>query len=198
MKFLFDLDGTVTKQETLPFIAAHFGIEDALSELTEETVKGNIPFLESFIHRVHILKDFSVSEIALFLQEVEVYSHVMSFIQAHREQCCIVTGNLFCWIELLARRFGCQCYSSQAIVKDDHIERISVILRKEDVVRQMKEAGDTVVFVGDGNNDVEAMRAADRSIATAMTHSPATGVLSVADYLVLNEVALCRQLNQLL
>lgn len=198
MKVLFDLDGTVTKQETLPLIAAHFGIEDALNELTEETVKGNVPFLESFIHRVHILKDFSVNEIAVFLQEVEVYSHVMSFIQAHREQCCIVTGNLFCWIELLARRFGCQCYSSQAVVKDDRIERISFILRKEDIVRRMQKAGDTVVFVGEGNNDVEAMRAADRSIATAMTHNPAMGVLSVADYLVLNEVALCRQLNQLL
>ena len=42
------------------------------------------------------------------------------------------------------------------------------------------------------------MRLADVSIASGLTHMPANGVLSVADYLVLNEEGLCRQLNQLL
>jgi len=54
-----------------------------------------------------------------------------------------------------------------------------------------------VVFIGDGNNDVEAMRVADVSIASALTHDPVPGVLSVADNLALDEAALCRQLRQL-
>ena len=54
------------------------------------------------------------------------------------------------------------------------------------------------MFIGDGNNDVEAMRLSDISIASALTHMPSNGVLSVADYLILDEETLCRQLNQLL
>lgn len=34
MKFLFDLDGTVTSKETLPIIAEHFGVQDQIAELT--------------------------------------------------------------------------------------------------------------------------------------------------------------------
>ena len=72
------------------------------------------------------------------------------------------------------------------------------IIKKEDVVEKYRAEGHRVVFIGDGNNDVEAMRAADVAIASGLTHAPMASVISVADYLVLNEVALCRQLNQLL
>ena len=58
MKFLFDLDGTVTSKETLPIIAEHFGVQDQIAELTHHTVQGNVPFVESFIRRVNILGRF--------------------------------------------------------------------------------------------------------------------------------------------
>lgn len=54
MKFLFDMDGTVTSCETLPLIASNFGIETKIDALTRETVQGNIPFIESFIRRVNL------------------------------------------------------------------------------------------------------------------------------------------------
>ena len=71
-------------------------------------------------------------------------------------------------------------------------------MRKENLVEKYKSLNEKVVFIGDGNNDIEAMRAANISIASGLTHMPANGVLSIADYLVFNEEALCRQLNQLL
>ena len=73
MKFVFDLDGTVTKQETLPLIAKHFGVEEEIETLTRETVKGNVPFIESFIKRVFILGKLPVSEIDSLLSNVELY-----------------------------------------------------------------------------------------------------------------------------
>ena len=196
-KFLFDLDGTVTKQETLPLIAKAFGVEE-IEGLTKETVAGNVPFIESFIRRVYLLKDLPVDEVAQLLGTVELYPRLAEFILNHREACGIATGNLSCWICSLVRRLGCACYASEAVVESNRVQKLTTILRKESVVQRLKEEGHRVVFVGDGNNDVEAMRIADRSIAAALTHSPAAGVLSVADYLVLDEVALCRQLSQLL
>lgn len=61
--FIFDLDGTITQKETLPLIANHFGVQEKIEILTRETVLGRVPFVESFIRRVHILGKFPVNEI---------------------------------------------------------------------------------------------------------------------------------------
>ena len=195
--FLFDLDGTITKEETLPLIARHFNVQEEIESLTKETVAGNVPFVESFMRRVYILGKLPVDEVASLLKGVEIYQTIACFIKEHLEICHIVTGNLSCWAAPLLEDLGCHFYASEAVVEDNRIARLATILQKENVVRELQRKGHKVVFVGDGNNDVEAMRAADVSIASALTHKPAPGVLSVADYLVLTEAALCRHLNQL-
>lgn len=197
-KFIFDLDGTVTKQETLPIISKYFGIEAEIDKLTEETVKGNIPFIESFIRRVYILGQLPINEVSDLLETVDIYQKVGSFILQHKENCIIATGNLECWVDKLAKKVGCCCYCSDGIIADNKVVKLTRILRKENLVERFKSEGEKVVFIGDGNNDVEAMRLADISIASGLTHMPAKGVLSIADYLVFSEEALCRQLNQLL
>lgn len=198
IKFIFDLDGTVTAQETLPLIADFFGVQDEIKELTKETIAGNVPFVESFIRRVHILGKLPIHEVAELLGQVKLYQKVVDFIHAHAEDCIIATGNLDCWVARLAERVCSRFYSSGGLIENDRIAKLTSILKKEKVVTYYKNLGATTVFIGDGNNDIEAMRLADISIATGLTHWPAPGVLSIADYLVFSEEALCRQLNQLL
>lgn len=194
MKFLFDLDGTVTSKETLPIIAEHFGVQDQIAELTHHTVQGNVPFVESFIRRVNILGRFSVSEISDLLARVPLYPLVSKFIKENQSDCIIVTGNLDCWCEGLYKKIGCQCYGSEAEVENDHIVKLENILRKEQIVDQYRALGETVVFIGDGNNDLEAMRHANFSIAAGLTHNPAQSLYAICDYIIFNEKALCRQL----
>lgn len=197
MKFLIDLDGTVTRQETLPLISEHFGCTAQIAELTSRTVAGNIPFIESFIRRVNILGQYSVSETNDLLREVSLYPSLVRFIQDHKEDCVIVTGNLTCWCKDLFYKIGCQCYGSEAETEGDKVTKIKTILRKEQIVDQYKALGETVVFIGDGNNDLEAMRHANISIAAGLTHAPAQSLLSICDYIIFNENALVRQLRQL-
>lgn len=197
MKFLFDLDGTVTSEETLPIIANHFNCVEQISELTAKTVQGNVPFIESFIRRVNILGAYSVSETARLLSEVPLYPAIAKFIEEHKEDCVIVTGNLTCWCEGLFKKIGCQCYGSEALCEDDKVVKLKTILRKEQIVDQYKALGETVVFIGDGNNDLEAMRHANVSIATGLTHNPAQSLMSICDYVIFNEQALVRQMRQL-
>lgn len=197
MKFLFDLDGTVTSAETLPIIANHFECKDEISELTKRTVQGNIPFVESFIRRVNILGKYSVSETSDLLAQVPLYPEIKKFIDSHREDCIIVTGNLTCWCDGLFKKIGCQCYGSEAECEGDKVVKLKSILRKEQVVDQYKALGETVVFIGDGNNDLEAMRHANISISVGLTHNPAQSLMAITDYVVYNEHALCRQLCQL-
>lgn len=198
MKFLFDLDGTVTSAETLPIISEHFGCTEQIAELTARTVAGNVPFIESFIRRVNILGKYSVEETNKLLSMVPLYTQVASFIEAHAEDCIIVTGNLTCWCEGLFKKIGCQCYGSIAECEDDKVVKIKSILRKETIVDQYKALGETVVFIGDGNNDLEAMRHANISIAAGLTHNPAQSLMSICDYVIFNENALVRQMKQLL
>lgn len=198
MKILFDLDGTITSQETLPLIAKHFGVEEQISELTKQTIQGNVPFIESFIRRVHILGHLPVSEVSKLLETVPLYPELFDFISKHKEDCVVVTGNLSCWCEGVSKKLQCKMYASEGLVEDDKVIKLVSILRKEQIVDQYKAMGETVVFVGDGNNDLEAMRHADITIATGLTHRPANSLYSVCDYIIFNEKALCRQLNQLL
>lgn len=197
MKFLFDLDGTVTSEETLPIIANHFNCVEQISELTARTVQGNVPFIESFIRRVNILGAYSVSETTRLLSEVPLYPAIAKFIEEHKEDCVIVTGNLTCWCDGLFKKIGCQCYGSEALCEDDKVVKLKTILRKEQIVDQYKALGETVVFIGDGNNDLEAMRHANVSIATGLTHNPAQSLMSICDYVIFNEQALVRQMRQL-
>jgi HAD superfamily phosphoserine phosphatase-like hydrolase len=197
IKFIFDLDGTITSKETLPIIAAYFGVAQEMSRLTEETVRGNVPFIESFIRRVHVLGKLPVSQVDSLLGRVPLYSLVVEFIQRHQSQCVIATGNLRAWISKLVSSIGCECHCSDALVKDDQVIKLTHILQKENVVERYQSDGYTVVFIGEGNNDMEAMRVADISIASGLTHQPAQSVLTISDYLVYSEEALCRMLNQL-
>ena len=179
MKFLFDLDGTVTSQETLPVIANHFHCQEEIADLTKRTVAGNVPFIESFIRRVNILGKYSVGETSKLLGRVPVYPKIKEFIDEHKGDCIIVTGNLTCWCEDLFKKIGCQCYGSEAEMEGDRVVKLKTILRKEDVVDRYRALGETVVFIGDGNNDLEAMRHANISIATGLTHNPAQSLMAI-------------------
>lgn len=64
------------------------------------------------------------------------------------------------------------------------------------MVQRYQENGYRTVFVGDGENDAEAMRTSDISIAVNLVHTPTKSVLKIAHYLVCSEKALCRQLTQ--
>ncbi|EAK7840898.1 TPA: HAD-IB family phosphatase [Campylobacter jejuni] len=197
-KFIFDLDGTITKEETLPLISQKFQIQDKINELTLNTVKGNVPFIESFIKRVHLLGLLPIDEISKLLETVSLYDQVVNFINLNSDKCIIATGNLECWVDGLLKKIGCDYDCSYAEVHNNKVVKLKKILKKEELVKYYKNLGYKIVFIGDGNNDVEAMRMSDISIASGLTHYPANSVLSVADYLVFSEEALCRQLNQLL
>lgn len=198
MKFIFDLDGTITSEETLPLIARAFSIEKEIADLTKETIRGNVPFIESFIQRVHLLKNLPVDQVADLLFNVGINENICAFINKNSDDCLIATGNLDCWVEKLVAKIGCKFFSSKASVVENKIVKLDVILKKETIVSQFQAENEKVVFIGDGNNDAEAMRKADISIAVGIIHPPAKSIIPFSDYLIFNEKPLCRQLNQLL
>jgi HAD superfamily phosphoserine phosphatase-like hydrolase len=195
MKFVFDLDGTITSAETLPIIAKTFKVHEELIKLTKDTVDGKIPWKQSFITRVNLLKHVPVNEIDILLEKTPLYANIVEFINKNHDSCYIATGNLDCWVDGLCRKVGCQYYSSKALVNGNEIIKITDIIEKAEVVEKLQSEGDIVIFIGDSNNDVRAMREADFSIAFGASHKPSKLCLSAADYVIYNEDDLVNMLN---
>ena len=195
--FLFDLDSTVTKQEILPTISKELGIYEKMTELTESTMSGEIPFKQSFLQRVELLKDIPVSEVSNMVSKIQLNNHLVEFIQNNRERCNIVTGNLDVWIDGLIKKMGMErnTFCSKAIVKNDCIEDVFNIVDKNAVISQMVLP---FVAIGDGNNDAEMIEAAEVGIGYGGVREIAPAVLACATHAIYEEEKLVEFLERLL
>ena len=195
--FLFDLDSTVTKQEILPTISKKLGIYEKMTELTESTMSGEIPFKQSFLRRVELLKDIPVSEVSDMVSRIQLNNHLVEFIQNNQERCYIVTGNLDVWIDGLIKKMGMErnTFCSKAIVKNDCIEDVFNIVDKNAVISQMVLP---FVAIGDGNNDAEMIEAAEVGIGYGGVRGIAPAVLACATHAIYEEEKLVEFLERLL
>lgn len=197
MKFIFDLDGTITAEETIPLIGRHFKIDADIIDLTTKTVKGQIPFMESFIRRVNMLSHIDPSEISELLSDIKLNEGILDFINKNHEKCIVATGNYRGWIAGLSKKIKCEIKCSEGIWLDGKL-KLTEILIKEDLVKKIKESGEDVIYIGDGNNDAEAMRYADIGVACGIVHQPAESVLQVCDFAIYDDKTLAGFLNQTL
>ena len=196
VKFLFDMDGTITTRETLPMIAAHFGVRARVADATAAAVAGSLPFDQSLRQRVAALGHLPVNQVNRLVATVPLHALIVDFINNHRAQCAIVTSNLDCWCEGLIRKIGCEAHCSRARVEDNQVIAIETILHKQDVVDACKAAGETVVFIGDGHNDLAAMRHAHVAVAVGfLPGTPAASIASVAHHTFTTEQELCNALK---
>lgn len=195
--FLFDLDSTVTKQEILPTISKRLGIYERMSELTESTMRGEIPFKQSFLQRVELLKDVPVSEVNEMVSRIQLNNQLVDFIQKNHDRCHIVTGNLDVWIDGVIRKLGMErnTFCSKAIVKNDYIEDVFNIVDKNAVIGQMVLP---FVAIGDGNNDAEMIEAAEVGIGYGGVREIAPAVLACASHAIYDEEKLVEFLERLL
>lgn len=195
--FLFDLDSTITRQEILPTIAKKVGIYERMCSLTESTMRGEVPFKQSFLQRVDLLKDIPVSEISEKISQIILNEKLVSFIKEHKSRCYIVTGNLDVWIEKLVSNMGMErnTFCSKAVEKDGFIQDVFSIVDKNAVISQMVLP---FVAVGDGNNDAEMIEAAEVGIGYGGVRDITPAVLACADHAIYDEDILVSFLERLL
>lgn len=189
--FLFDLDSTITQKEILPALAEEVGMLNEIQEITEKTMRGEIPFKSSFFSRVNILKTIPVSRVSEIVARTPLNNRIVSFIQEHKDQCYIVTGNIDVWIEKLIEIIGIpmtHVFCSTAVVENDRLVRINSVADKESIVKQFVLP---VVAIGDGSNDAEMIRLADIGIGFGGVRPVANSVLENCTHAIYDECRLC-------
>jgi len=179
--FLFDMDSTITRKEVLPEISRKIDKLDEMREITEATMRGEIPFRTSFLRRVKILSDISVQEVNDIVADIPLNEHIADFIVKNRERCYIVTGNLDIWISGLMKKLGMEehTYCSKADVVDDRISKVVSVVDKELTVKQFVQP---LVAIGDGDNDAGMCRLADIGIGFGGVRNIAPALLRSSDY----------------
>ncbi len=194
--FLYDLDSTITREELLPTVAKELGFYEKMVDLTEKTMKGTVPFKESFLQRVEMLKNIPVSQVREIMKNIALNEKLVKFIRTHRDRSYIVTGNLDIWIEDLLVRIGMEknVFCSKAIVEDDRLIDVISVVDKNAVISQMVLP---FVAVGDGNNDAEMIEAADIGIGYGGVREVAPAVHTCATHVVYSEDKLVYFLNKL-
>lgn len=195
--FLFDLDSTITRKEILPTAAKEVGIFEQIFSLTESTMRGEIPFKQSFLHRVELFKNFPVSKVRKIIADIELNEPLVEFIKENKERCYIVTGNLDVWIEDLIDRLDMKqnTFCSKALIQDDRIVDVFSVIDKYAVINQVILP---FVAVGDGSNDAEMIEAAEIGIGYGGVRDIAPPILACASHAIYEEEKLVEFLRRLI
>ncbi len=192
--YLFDLDGTITKEELLPRIGTLNGTSELLESATREAMLNSEGFPKSFVERVNLLSEIPLDHVQSIVDTVPILENLMQWIQSNNQNVYLVTGNLDIWLEKFLKRYKLKAFTSKAILRDGKVY-VTEILDKVQVLRNFTT--NEVVYVGDGSNDVEIMQNSDIGILTEIVHKAPTSLWNVADFAVKDEDALCKLLSRL-
>ncbi|MDR2893323.1 MAG: HAD-IB family phosphatase [Deltaproteobacteria bacterium] len=202
--FAFDLDGTITREEMLPRLAARLGMEREISILTAKTLSGEIPFETSFRKRFSMLRRLPLRVIHEEVRAIGLDGDIEAFIRRRPEDCVIVTGNLDRWIQPLVEPLGCMVRCSVSRPAGDENDtaapnalELASVLDKGEALRELRTLGRPLVAIGESVSDVSMFREADLGLAFAGVHRPVPELLARADRVFYCGRSLCVFLEKL-
>jgi phosphoserine phosphatase len=174
----FDMDSTLIETEVIDELAHRAGVGAEVSAITEQAMRGELDFGESFRRRVALLKglDESVLEdVAANLPITEGAERLISTLRSLGYKTAILSGGFTYFGRLLQRRLGIDyVYANELDIVDGKVtgDVTGIIVdgaRKADLLREIatKEGIDLeqVISVGDGANDLPMLSIAGLGIA---------------------------------
>lgn len=196
-KFVFDLDSTITKEETLPIIAKELGMYNEIKVLTEKAMNGEQDFEKNFINRINIIKNINLEKIHKIIEKVEFNKYIEKFILENKERCLILTGNLDLIIKPILKRLDMEnrYFSCIGTKKDGKIFKVDKVINKKDVAQKFDFK---FVAIGDGNNDIGMLEKADIGIAFGGCRNLSKEIKDISDYIFYSDKELYQFLNKLL
>ena len=175
----FDMDSTLIQTECIDELAERAGVGPQVRTITEQAMRGEIDFKESFTRRVALLKGLDVSvmqEIAEHLPITEGTDRLMSVLKTCGYKIAILSGGFTYFGEYLQRRYGIDyVYANELEIGEDgkltgrYVGEIVDGRRKADLLKLIAQSEKVnlaqTIAVGDGANDLPMLSEAGLGIA---------------------------------
>lgn len=174
----FDMDSTLIQTEVIDELAMRAGVGDQVKSITEQAMRGEIDFRESFRKRVALLKGVDESvmqDIAEHLPITEGVERLMFVLKKYGYKIAILSGGFTYFGNYLKERFGLDyVYANELEIKNgkltgNYVGEIVDGPRKAALLRQIatNEQVDIAqtIAVGDGANDLPMLATAGLGIA---------------------------------
>lgn len=175
----FDMDSTLIQTEVIDELADRAGVGEEVRAITESAMRGEIDFVESFTHRVALLKGLDVSvmqEIAENLPVTEGVERLMKVLKNSGYKTAILSGGFTYFGEYLKRKFGFDyVYANELEIGPDgkltgrYIGDVVDGKRKKELLRLIAQVENIniaqTIAVGDGANDLPMLSEAGLGIA---------------------------------
>lgn len=175
---VFDMDSTLIEAEVIDELARAIGVGDQVSTITEQAMRGEIDFNESFRARVALLQGLSedaLTKVAASLKVTEGAEHLISTLHTLGYKTAIVSGGFMYFARRLQQLLGIDYVFANeldivgGVVTGKVGDTIVDGARKAELLRQLAGELDIdlqqVIAVGDGANDLPMLSIAGLGIA---------------------------------
>lgn len=174
----FDMDSTLIGTEVIDELADRAGVGEEVRRITEQAMRGEIDFRESFTRRVALLKGLDESvmrDIAENLPITEGVDRMMTVLKRTGYKTAILSGGFTYFGNYLKQRFGFDyVYANDLEIVDGkltgrYLGEIVDGRRKQELLRLIAQVENLdmrqTIAVGDGANDLPMLSAAGLGIA---------------------------------
>lgn len=174
----FDMDSTLIETEVIDELARRAGVGDAVAAITEQAMRGELDFQESFRARVALLKglpEAALDEIAKALPLSEGAERLVNALHRLGYKTAIISGGFQFFGEQLKARLGIDYVFANELPMDDGVVTGAVArpivdgARKAELLQALAAqeglALEQVIAIGDGANDLPMLAAAGLGIA---------------------------------